>query len=159
MSFQKGGTSRRKFKKMKRGKLQQPCRIMVSPVNGTVSFQAPFNEDFNKEFLAAVDHKRRQWDKERKVWRTVPELLTVVVEIAQRHFSKIEGLEAIYQNDYDVIGVADDMPLDAIRATVKALRVVYAPDLAPPGKKEEYTEKIQEIADAWGRIQDERRDE
>jgi preprotein translocase subunit Sec63 len=156
MSFQKGGGSSRKFKKMKRGKLQQACRILVSPVNGTVSFQAPFNEDFNKEFLAAVDHKRRMWDKERKVWRTLPELLTTVVEIAQRHFSKIEGLEAIYQNDYDVIGVSDDMPLKAIEAVVKALRIVYAPDHAPAGQKDEYTDKIQEIADAWGRIQQER---
>ena len=155
MTFQSGG--KRKFKKMKRGKLQQPCRIIVSPVNGTVSFQAPFNEDFNKEFLAAIDHKKMLWDKEKRVWRTLPELLTVVIEIAQRHFSVIEGLEAIYQNDYDVIGVSDNMPIDVIRATVKALRIAYAPDLAPPEKKQEYTEKIQEIADAWGRIQEERR--
>ena len=155
MAFQKGG-GQRKFQKMKRGKVQQPCRILVSPVNGTVSFQAPFNEEFNKEFLAAVEHKKRQWDGDRKVWRTTPDLLTVVVEIAQRHFSKIEGLEAIYQNDYDVIGVSDDMPLDAIRAVVKALRIVYAPDLAPPGEKEAYTDKIQEIADAMTRIEQER---
>jgi preprotein translocase subunit Sec63 len=121
-----------------------------------VSFQAPFNEEFNKEFLAAVDHKRRMWDKERKVWRTTPDLLTVVVEIAQRHFSKIEGLEEIYKNDYDVIGVSDDMPLDAIRAVVKALRIVYAPDHAPAGEKDEYTDKIQEIADAMTRIELER---
>lgn len=156
MAFQKGGTGRRKFQKMKRGKLQQPCRIMVSPTNHTVSFQAPFNEDFNKEFLAAIDHKKRQWDGERKVWRTTPDLLTVVVEIAQRHFSKIEGLDAIYKNDYDVIGVADDMPMEAIRAVVKALRIVYAPDHAPPGEKEAYTDKIQEIADAMTRIEQER---
>ncbi len=155
MSFQKGGGTR-KFQKMKRGKLQQPCRILVSPVNGTVSFQAPYNEEFNKEFLAAIEHKKRQWDKERKVWRTTPDLLTVVVEIAQRHFSKIEGLEEIYKNDYDVIGVSEELPLEAIRATVKALRIAYAPDLAPAGMKEEYTDKIQEIADAMGRIEMER---
>jgi preprotein translocase subunit Sec63 len=156
MAFQKG---QRKFQKLKRGKLQQPCRILVSPVNGTVAFQAPFNEEFNKEFLATVDHKRRQWDGERKVWRTVPELLTVVVEIAQRHFSKIEGLEEIYQNDYDIIGVSQEMPMSVIKATVKALRIAYAPDLAPAGKKEEYTDKLQEIADALSRIEAERGDE
>lgn len=156
MSFQKGGGGSRKFKKMKRGKLQQACRILVSPVNGTVSFQAPFNEDFNKEFLAAIEHKHRLWDKEKKIWRTTPEFITVVVDIASRHFSKIEGLAEIYKNDYDVIGVSEEMPLQVIEATVKALRIIYAPDHAPAGKLEEYTDKIQEIADAWGRIQQER---
>ncbi len=155
MAFQTG-QRRRTFKKIQKGKLPQPCRILISPVNGTVSFQAPFNEDFNKEFLALVNHKLRLWDRDKKVWRIVPEMLTTVVEVAQRHFSKIEGLEAIYQNDYDIIGVSDDMPLEAIKATVKALRVVYAPDLAPPEMKEEYTEKIQNIADAMSRIEMER---
>jgi DnaJ-class molecular chaperone len=83
----------------------------------------------------------------------------VVVEIAQRHFSKIEGLEEIYQNDYDVIGISEEMPMEVIKATVKALRIVYHPDRAPAGSKEEYTDKLQEIADAYSRIQTERGDE
>jgi preprotein translocase subunit Sec63 len=155
MAFQKG---QRKFKKLQRGKIPQPCRILISPVNGTVSFQAPFSEEFNKEFLALVNHKLRLWDRDKKVWQTVPEMLTTVVEVAQRHFSKIEGLETIYQNDYDIIGVSDNMPIEVIRATVKALRIVYAPDHAPAGMQEEYTEKLQEIADAMGRIEIERRE-
>jgi len=153
MAFQKG---QRKFKKIQRGKIPQPCRILISPINGTVSFQAPYNEDFHKEFLALVNHKLRLWDKEKKVWRIVPEMLTTIVEVAQRHFSKIEGLEAIYKNDYDIIGVSDEMPMEVIRATVKALRIAFAPDHAPAGMQEEYTEKLQEIADAMGRIEKER---
>ncbi len=168
MAFQKG---KRKFKKIKRGKLQQPCRILVSPVNGTISFKAPFNEDFHKEFLATVDHKRRQWDGDKGLWRTVPELLTVVVELAQKHYSKIEGLEEIYQNDYDIIGIHQDMPMVVVRAAVKALRIAYAPDKIHhtgdykdifPGAanvtiaREMATDKLQEISDALGRIELER---
>ena len=156
MSFQKG---KRQFKKIPRGKLPQACRIHISPVNGAVTFQGPFNEDFNKEFLAAIDHKNRLWDKERKVWKTLPDFLTVVVEIANRHYSTIEGLEEIYKNDYDIIGVAEDTPMPVIRKFVKEMRVFYAPDKAPPGKRDEYTDKIQEIADAMSRIEQERGDE
>ena len=168
MAFQKGN---RKFKKIKRGKLQQPCRILVSPVIGTISLKAPLNEDFHKEFLATVDHKRRQWDGDKGLWRTVPELLTVVVELAQKHYSKIEGLEEIYQNDYDIIGVSQDLPMSVLRTTVKALRIAYAPDKIhvtddykdkfPDAAnitiaREMATEKVQEIAEAMSRIEQER---
>lgn len=157
MGFQKGG-KKRKFKAMAKGKIAQPCKIVISPVNGTISFQAPHNEDFNKEFLAAIDHKKRQWDPDKKIWRALPELLTVVIDIAQRHYSNIEGLDAIYMSDYDVIGVSEDMPMAVIKATVKALRIAYAPDRAPDHLKAEYTDKLQSIADALSRIEAERQE-
>ncbi len=155
--FQKGGQKRQS--RMKKGKIPQACRILVSPVNGSVSFQAPFNEDFNKEFLAAVDQKRRLWDPERKLWKAVPELLNVIVDIAQKHYAKVEGLTDIYKNDYDVIGVSADLSMTVIRATVKALRIDFAPDHAPDGMQEEYTDRIQEISEAFARIEAERGDE
>lgn len=108
-------------------KAKRPCRIIVAP-NGVVSVQAPFNEEFRDDFLAAIDSRRRQWDGKRELWMTTPELLPTVVEILQRHFSRIEGLDELMRDEYDVIGVAHGTPIVIVEAVVKAWRKEYHPD-------------------------------
>ena len=150
-------------------RVTQPCRIVVGS-SGVVSFYAPFNEQFLNEFKTAFVHDDRHWNPERKIYQIKPENITKLIEVMQKYYNKIEGLDALIESPFDVLKITPDAPLELVKLAAKALRIKYAPDhittipeaigLYPeldtmadrlaiiPKAKEQATDYLQEVGEA-----------
>jgi hypothetical protein len=108
-------------------RVTQPCRIVVGS-SGIVSFYAPYNEQFLGEFKNVFAHIDRHWNPERKIWQIKPEKITALIEVMQKYYNKIEGLDALIESPFDVLKITPDAPLELVKLAAKALRIKYAPD-------------------------------
>jgi hypothetical protein len=142
-------------------RVTQPCRIVVGS-SGVVSFYAPFNENFLEEFKNVFHKHDRHWNPERKIWQIKAEGIAALVEVLQKYYNKIEGLDALIESPFDVLKITPDAPLRLVRAAAKMLRAEYHPDtvrsdnyldLFPDSTslaeaKEKATDFLQEVSEA-----------
>ena len=131
------------------------CKITVLP-SGIIELVTPYKNDaFQKEFAAIC--KKRLYLEDRKLWQVHSQYVSELVDLVIRHFGEVEGLDKIYANPYDTLHVLPSMPTEIITAVVKAYRVHYAPDRAATDeKRDQYTRLLQEVAEAFESIKQER---
>ncbi|MHA1951879.1 MAG: hypothetical protein ACW99G_24080 [Candidatus Thorarchaeota archaeon] len=108
-------------------RVTQPCRIVVGS-SGVVSFYAPFNENFLEEFKNVFHKHDRHWNPDRKIWQIKAEGIAALVEVLNKYYNKIEGLDALIESPFDVLKITPDAPLELVKLAAKALRIKYAPD-------------------------------
>jgi hypothetical protein len=96
--------------------------------SGVVSFYAPYNEQFLAEFKNVFHTHDRHWNPDRKIWQIKQEGISALIEVMQKYYNKIEGLDALIESPFDVLKVTPDAPVRLVKASAKALRHMYHPD-------------------------------
>ncbi len=108
-------------------RVTQPCRIVVGS-SGVVSFYAPYNETFLAEFKNVFNKHDRHWNPDRKIWQIKQEGIAALVEVLQKYYNKIEGLDSLIESPYDVLRVTPEASRKLVRMSAKVLRTEYHPD-------------------------------
>lgn len=128
-------------------RVTQPCRISVNS-SGVVSFFAPFNESFLQEFKNVFNHEDRHWNPDRKIWQIKQAGIAALVEILNKYYNKIEGLDALIESPFDVIKVTPDAPNEVVKVAAKTLRTKYHPDKITIGNYRDLFPEAQDVTQA-----------
>lgn len=140
-------------------KVRQPCRIVVSQ-QGVVTIVAPYNKAFIDEWQKELSTDNYEWIEKAKKYTLKPSVLEQCVQIAQKYFPRVEGLEDIIESPYDTLKVAENAPLEVCIAAEKALRVLHHPDRAEGDEdREARTDFCQELGEALKEIMESQQEE
>jgi len=133
-------------------KIESAARIMINS-QGHIVFYAPENKEFKQEFLTLFNSTKRVWNTERKRWELSQDVLPEFLDLAMKYFPDIHGLQDIMETSHDILGVVPTAEREVVEAAYKTLMRKYHPDrVQDPDLKAQYTEKCQEIQEAYREI-------
>jgi hypothetical protein len=122
--------------------------------SGVVNFYAPYNEAFLAEFKNVFNVHDRHWNPDRKIWQIKQEGIAALIEVMQKYYNKIEGLDALIESPFDVLKVTPDAPVKLVRMAAKVLRSEYHPDHINFGNFQEKFPEAQSLEEAVGMATD-----
>uniref|UniRef100_A0A6M3K3A3 Chaperone n=1 Tax=viral metagenome TaxID=1070528 RepID=A0A6M3K3A3_9ZZZZ len=97
-----------------------------------IQLEAPYNVAFQEEFKKSIISKKRMWDANDKSWYVVKDQFDKLCHLLDKFYDEVLLLDfpknEVAEDAWSKLWLLPGAPLEVVRATYKALAMLYHPD-------------------------------